>query len=459
MYCNKCGNEIDDKSEFCSKCGNKINKTSKTEQKNKKEMSKGMSIFIIVLLSIIILPVLISFIINNASIIKTISEGNIGFCIGMGVWLIIILLCIYGIRKNILKLMGKDKKYTTEQLQKRKKRNIVLGICGTVVISCMVFVAQYYDKNYDKYVDTNNKEQLIIKIKEYENDGYIELSDKEYQEIEAYDTYEIKQILNRIENNIKSQKEYNEKYSAELDEIFNKEIKVNTYPGYDTNYTYMPANLKTGEDYTKAQIDYVTINKYSNEIDEIYYHVEMYLTIKNKYNNRTVSQGTTKRYYKFTSPSDMQDVVIINNYNDHAIQEEIADNIGGKINNIVVKPSKNHNYKYDFLNTPNYSSSTSSSSNSRPFKKDNSNVEINKVFLGVELVTVMDNARNSSNEKNVEIELKMLTTDATITMESLYNNGIEKFTNLFATQKFKCIDITENAKTKEIEKIVFQEIE
>lgn len=452
MFCNKCGNEIDDKSEFCSKCGTK---TKQHFKKEKKEMSKRMRIFIIVLLSIIILPVLISFIINNASIIKRISEGDIGFCIGMGVWLIIILLCIYGIRKNILKLMGKDKKYTIEQLQKRRKRNIILGICVTIVISCMVFVAQYYDKNYDKYIDTNNKEQLISKIKEYENDGYIELSNKEYQEIETYDTYEIKQMLNRIENNIKSQKEYNEKYSAKLDEIFNKEIKVNIYPSYDTNYTYMPVNLKTGEHYAKAQIDYVTINKYSNEIDEIYYHVEMYLTIKNKYNDKTVSQGTTKKYYKFTSPSDMQDVVTINNYNDHAIQEEIANNIQGIINNIVVKPSKNHNYKYDFLNIPNYNSSSSS----RPFKKDNSNVEINKVFSGVELVTVMDNARNSSNEKNVEIELKMLTTDATITMESLYNNGIEKFTILFATQKFKCIDITENSKTKEIEKIVFQEIE
>lgn|GEM_PF-2880286 len=338
----------------------------------------------------------------------------------------------------------------TEQLQKRKKRNIILGICGIIIISCMFFVA----KNYEKYVDTNNKEQLISKIKEYQNEGYIELSDIEYQELETFSNFEIEQRLNKIENTIKIQKEYNEKYSAKLDEIFNKEINVITSPGYDTNYLYIPADLKSGKDYKKAKIEFVTINKYSNQISDIYYSVEMYLTIQNKYTNRTISQGTDKKYYKFTSPSSIQDKVTINNYNDHAIQEEIANNIQGKINNIVVRPSKNHNYKYDFLNTPNYSSS----SNSSPFKKDNSNVEINKVFSGVELVTVMNNARNSSNEKNVEIELKM-TTNATITMESIYNNGIEKFINLFATQKFKCIDITENAKTKEIEKIVFQEIE
>ena len=155
----------------------------------------------------------------------------------------------------------------TEQLQKRKKRNIILGICGIIIISCMFFVA----KNYEKYVDTNNKEQLISKIKEYQNEGYIELSDIEYQELETFSNFEIEQRLNKIENTIKIQKEYNEKYSAKLDEIFNKEINVITSPGYDTNYLYIPADLKSGKDYKKAKIEFVTINKYSNQISDIYY--------------------------------------------------------------------------------------------------------------------------------------------------------------------------------------------
>lgn len=110
------------------------------EKKEKKEMSKGMRIFIIVLLSILLLYLVIPFITNIGNLGKTTSGRSTDYYIGLGVWLIIVFLCAYGIIKNIIKLIGKDKKFTAEQLQKRKKiqKNILIavsiiiigGICG-----------------------------------------------------------------------------------------------------------------------------------------------------------------------------------------------------------------------------------------------------------------------------------------------------------------------------------------
>ncbi len=138
MFCSKCGNEIDEKSEFCSKCGTKLKQNSKIEIKKKKETSKSTRIFIIVLLSIVILYFLIINIMNISNIGQRISEGNTNFYIGMGIWLIIVFLCGYGIIKNISKLRGKE--FTAEQLKKRKKRSIIISGITVFTIVILFFI-------------------------------------------------------------------------------------------------------------------------------------------------------------------------------------------------------------------------------------------------------------------------------------------------------------------------------
>lgn len=52
MYCNKCGNEIDEKSEFCSKCGTKIKQDNSISEKKTtiKKNNKGNKILLIILI-------------------------------------------------------------------------------------------------------------------------------------------------------------------------------------------------------------------------------------------------------------------------------------------------------------------------------------------------------------------------------------------------------------------------
>ena len=293
------------------------------EKKEKKETSKGVRIFIIILLSIIFIYFSAITIFGVSKNFSKIFNGNTDMLSAFVFYLVIDLLCGYGVIKNISKLRGKE--LTAEQLQKRKKRNTIFGLSS----------------------ESNEKEQMISKIKEYQANGYLELSDTEYQKLETSSNSEIKERLDRIENNIKLQKEYNEKYSAKLDEIYAKEIKFKLYPSYDEYYTYIPANLKAGTSQAKAQVEFVTINKYANDIYEIYYSVEMDLTVQNKYNGKTVSNGLTKKYYKIPYRQDIQK---IDNYNDTAIQEELNNIIDGKIKEVLAFPLKdNNNYKYNFL--------------------------------------------------------------------------------------------------------------
>lgn len=337
MYCNKCGNEIDEKSKFCNKCGNKIEQSSKTRQKNKKETSKSTRILIIVLLSIVVLYFFIMIIANISSIGQRIFEGNTDFYISLGIWLIIAFLCIYGIIKNISKLKGKDKKELTEdQLQKRKKRNTILGLSSVTAVALIIVVMFAYGN----VSESNEKEQMISKIKEYQANGYLDWTEENYQELETYSNDEIKKMLDKIEANIKLLDEYDKKYSAQLDEIFAKEIQVELYFGEDNVCMYSPV-----EKYAKGKVEYVTIS--GDNIYEIYYSVEMNLTVMNKYKG-SQSRGLVKKYYKIPYLRDIDKVQKINNYNDQAITDEINNAIDGKI--VIVKPSTSKNYKYDFKN-------------------------------------------------------------------------------------------------------------
>lgn len=341
MFCNKCGNEINEKSNFCNKCGTKINQSSKKE---KKETSKGVRIFIIILLSILLIYLVFISLGSAKKAFSKALEGEISLII---IWLVVFALtiwCGYGLIKNISKLKGKE--LTAEQLQKTKKRNTILGLSSVLAV-VLVIVVMF---GYDNISESKEKEQMISKIKEYQHNGYLELSDNEYQKLETSSNSEIKERLDRIENNIKLQKEYNEKYSAKLDEVYAKEIKFKLYPSYDEYYTYIPANLKAGTSRAKAQVEFVTINTYADDIYEIYYSVEMDLTVQNKYNGRTISNGLTKKYYKIAYRQDINEIQQIDNYNDTAIQEELNNIIDGKLKEVLAVPSKNdRNYKYNFL--------------------------------------------------------------------------------------------------------------
>ena len=59
MYCNKCGNEVDEKSEFCSKCGTKIKQDNsinekKTKIKKNNKINKILLIILILLIHLIL---------------------------------------------------------------------------------------------------------------------------------------------------------------------------------------------------------------------------------------------------------------------------------------------------------------------------------------------------------------------------------------------------------------------
>lgn len=313
------------------------------EKKEKKEMSKGMRIFVVILLSILFIYLLLGLIFTAKD---AISKGGTPALLSICLFLALDIFCAYGVIKNISKLKGKDKQeFTEDQLQKRKKRNTILGLSSVTAVVLIIVVMFFYGN----ISESNEKDQMISKIKEYQDNGYLKLSDKEYQELEKSSNSEIKERLVKIEENIKVQKEYNEKFSNQLDEIYGKEIQVELYQSEDQNYVYMPLNTKTGEYQAKAKVEYVTISNSANQIADIYYSVEMNLTVYNKYNGKVVSNGITKKYYKIPYLRDIDKVQKINNYNDQAIQDEISNAVYGKTGVIVAVPSENITYKYDFI--------------------------------------------------------------------------------------------------------------
>lgn len=322
---------------YCNKCGNKINQSPMTEKKNKKEMSKGVRIFIIILLTPLFLYFMAMIIFGSKKAFESMADGDTSMLFALLFVLALAIWSGYGIIKNISKLRGKE--LTAEQLQKRKKRNTILGLSSVVAV-VLVIVVMFGYGNISK---SNEKEQMISKIKEYQANGYLDWSKENYQELETYSNDKIKEILNRIESNKKLLDEYHEKYATKLDEIFAKEIQVELYPHDDNYYMYI-----VKEKYAKGQVEYVTINKYANNISEIYFSVEMNLAVTNKYDG-SVSRGLVKKYYKIPYLRDIDKTLEINNYNDKAIIDEINNAIDGKT--VIVKPStESKNYKYDFKN-------------------------------------------------------------------------------------------------------------
>ena len=65
----------------------------------------------------------------------------------------------------------------------------------------------------------------------------------------------------------------------------------------------------------------------------------------------------------------------------------------------------------------------------------------------------IDNDKNSIN-----IDIKMLDTEETYNMETLYNGGIEKFVQYYNKIKFKCTDIKYHKTTNKVKYMLFEQI-
>ncbi len=311
------------------------------EKKEKKETSKGVRIFIIILLTPLFLYFMAMIIFGSKKAFESMSNGDTSMLFALLFVLALAILSGYGIIKNISKLRSKE--LTAEQLQKRKKRNTILGLSSVVAV-VLVIVVMF---GYGNISENVKKEQMISKIKEYEDNGYFEkASNQFYQNLETASLSDVEKELTRRENIVKSRQEYNQKFSSKLDEIFAKEITVELYKSEDNNYVYVPFNTNTGAKNAKAQVEYVTI--YGNNIYDIYYSVEMELTVYNKYNGKVVSRGTDKKYYKVNNINELNKTIEISGYK--GLGDELSNDIEGKTNKVVARPSENKNYKYDFIN-------------------------------------------------------------------------------------------------------------
>lgn len=96
------------------------------------------------------------------------------------------------------------------------------------------------------------------------------------------------------------------------------------------------------------------------------------------------------------------------------------------------------------------------------------------VITGTDLITVINKAidknefngihkdENSkyitNNTNSVKIEIKFLEKEEVITMESIYNLGIEDFIKHYSNKKFKCNKVNYHNKTKNISYLKFEEV-
>ena len=64
-----------------------------------------------------------------------------------------------------------------------------------------------------------------------------------------------------------------------------------------------------------------------------------------------------------------------------------------------------------------------------------------------------------NDENSLKIEIKLLLTNKTYSMEEFYNNDITRFVQNFSLAKFKCSNIEYHKKTGKISRIMFEEIE
>lgn len=172
------------------------------------------------------------------------------------------------------------------------------------------------DYSYNS-TDNIDREELIDNLNFYIQRGWLDLTDIERQQWEQCSNVELKQRLDKLDEDIRVQEQYNNKYANQLYEIFKKEIKVELNSSEDTNYKYTPSNKIQ----PKARIAYVAINE--DGINAIYYSIETNLTITNKTNGQSTEKTTTK-FYKSTNLQEFDDIIKINNYDTQTIDNELS---------------------------------------------------------------------------------------------------------------------------------------
>ena len=187
MYCKNCGNELGEDNKFCAKCGAKVKQNAKKvekqhkEEKNKKETSKGLRIFIVILLSILCIYFSVMLIISVPKTFTKLFNGSTSMLPGFFCSLALYVLIIYGLIKNIQKIRGKEQKeLTPEQLQTKKKKVTIFSILGVILfvfIIAIMFAVSYFSENA-------KKQEAIDKIREYQDKGYFNWTEENYQELE-----------------------------------------------------------------------------------------------------------------------------------------------------------------------------------------------------------------------------------------------------------------------------------
>lgn len=110
-----------------------------------------------------------------------------------------------------------------------------------------------------------------------------------------------------------------------------------------------------------------------------------------------------------------------------------------------------------------------SNKNNKEFEKYTKNV-----ITGTDLITIInkaidknefngipkdENSKYITNDTNsIKMEIKFLEKEDVITMESIYNLGIEEFIKHYSNKKFKCNEINYHNKTKNISYLKFEEV-
>lgn len=115
-------------------------------------------------------------------------------------------------------------------------------------------------------------------------------------------------------------------------------------------------------------------------------------------------------------------------------------------------------------------------SNSKATTNSNKNYEslLNKTITGNEIATYINqiidkNTKNGvekgsngyyidNNENSIIVEIKFKDSDNIFRIEQIYNNGIEKFINLYANLNFKCTKLEYHNKTKLVSYLYFEEV-
>jgi len=109
-------------------------------------------------------------------------------------------------------------------------------------------------------------------------------------------------------------------------------------------------------------------------------------------------------------------------------------------------------------------------------KKENMNYEYyyEKEILGTELSTIINKAINNNeinevvknneglyinnNENSINIEIYITDNETIYQMETIYNNGINKFIQNYANIKFKCTKINYHNNTKKVSNLSFKQV-